>query len=304
SLLDCSLRGVTVLSSTSVSELAGVGLHGLVISSGEIRRVQQGAFGDVASTLLALGLPNNQLPSVPTEALTRLSYLDRLDLSNNKIHTLDPNSFKGIRNLTYLDISDNQLTDISADSFKPLVKLNTLRLRGNLLKEAHMLRDLDLSGNALEGPVGPTTVPALSCASLAQLTSLTHLDLSHNFLRSLSAEPLKSLSQLSCLLLHDNDISMIDDGALAMHKDLTRFTIEGTLLNAAYNLRSLSAEPLKSLSQLSCLLLHDNDISMIDDEALAMHKDLTRFTIEGTLLNAAYNLRSLSAEPLKSLSQL
>ncbi|KOB68233.1 Cys-loop ligand-gated ion channel subunit-like protein [Operophtera brumata] len=141
-------------------------------------------------------------------------------------------------------------------------------------------------------------------ASLAQLTSLTHLDLSHNFLRSLSAEPLKSLSQLSCLLLHDNDISMIDDGALAMHKDLTRFTIEGTLLNAAYNLRSLSAEPLKSLSQLSCLLLHDNDISMIDDGALAMHKDLTRFTIEGTLLNAAYNLRSLSAEPLKSLSQL
>lgn len=57
--------------------------------------------------------------------------------------------------------------------------------------------------------------------------SLTHLDLSQNFLRSLSADPLKSLNQLTSLLLHDNDISMIDDGALAMHKDLTRFTIEG-----------------------------------------------------------------------------
>lgn len=64
-------------------------------------------------------------------------------------------------------------------------------------------------------------------ASLAQLTNLVHLDLSHNFLRSLSAEPLKSLRRLTELLLHDNDISMIDDGALALHKDLGRFTIEG-----------------------------------------------------------------------------
>lgn len=40
------------------------------------------------------GLPNNQLPSVPTEGLAHLWRLDRLDLSNNKIHTLDANSFK------------------------------------------------------------------------------------------------------------------------------------------------------------------------------------------------------------------
>lgn len=55
SLLDCALRGVSSLSAASVSELAGVGLHGLVISSGDIRRVQQGAFSSIAATLLALG---------------------------------------------------------------------------------------------------------------------------------------------------------------------------------------------------------------------------------------------------------
>ena len=38
---------------------------------------------------------------------------------------------------------------------------------------------------------------------------------------------MKSLRRLTELLLHDNDISMIDDGALALHKDLGRFTIEG-----------------------------------------------------------------------------
>lgn len=55
SLLDCALRGVTVLSSAAVSELTGVELHGLVISSGDIRRVQQGAFNSVSPTLIALG---------------------------------------------------------------------------------------------------------------------------------------------------------------------------------------------------------------------------------------------------------
>lgn len=64
-------------------------------------------------------------------------------------------------------------------------------------------------------------------ASLAQLLNLAHLDLSHNFLRSLSAEPLKALNRLTDLLLHDNDISMIEDGALVQHKDLRRFAIEG-----------------------------------------------------------------------------
>lgn len=64
-------------------------------------------------------------------------------------------------------------------------------------------------------------------ASLASLTNLVHLDLSHNFLRSLSADPLKSLGELQELLLHDNDISMIDDGALSQHRNLARFTVEG-----------------------------------------------------------------------------
>lgn len=36
-----------------------------------------------------------------------------------------------------------------------------------------MLRDLDLSGNALEGPVGPTTVPTLRCLSTLQLSDNT-----------------------------------------------------------------------------------------------------------------------------------
>ncbi|XP_049881428.1 uncharacterized protein LOC126377626 [Pectinophora gossypiella] len=303
SLLDCALRGVSALSAASVSELAGVGLHGLVISSGDIRRVQSGAFNTVSATLFALGLPNNQLPSVPTEALTRLNKLDRLDLSNNKIHALDDNSFKGLGNLTYLDISDNQLTILSTQAFKPLAKLTVLRLRGNLLKvpalaslkEAHMLKDLDLSSNALEGPLGPTTVPPLP--------HLTTLQLSDNTFASIRRGALSGLTNLTHLNLHNNQIDVLEDYAFRhlinlTHLDLSHneiVAVSGASLaqlsslfhvDLSHNfLRSLSAEPLKSLGGLSELLLHDNDISIIDDGALAQHKDLTRFTVEDNPLN-------------------
>ncbi|XP_059056336.1 slit homolog 3 protein [Achroia grisella] len=303
SLLDCALRGVSALSSASITELAGVGLHGLVISSGDIRRVQQGAFNSVSNTLLALGLPNNQLPTVPTEALTRLWRLDRLDLSNNKIHILESNSFKGIGNLTYLDISDNQLTAISPEAFKPLVKLSVLRLRGNVLKvstlvtlkEAHLLKDLDLSSNALEGPLGPTTVPSLSY--------LTTLQISDNTFASIRRGALSGLTNLTHLILHNNQIDVLEDYAFRhltnlTHLDLSHNEIVAVSgaslaqltslshLDLSHNfLRSLSAEPLKSLGHLTELLLHDNDISMIDDGALAQHKDLGRFTIEDNPLN-------------------
>ncbi|XP_063394259.1 leucine-rich repeat-containing protein 15 [Cydia fagiglandana] len=303
SLLDCALRGVSALTAVSVTELAGVGLHGLVISSGDIRRVQSGAFNMVAGTLLALGLPNNQLPSVPTEAIAHLSILDRLDLSNNKIHVLDRTSFKGIQNLTYLDISDNQLTDIAPGAFKPLERLAVLKLRGNLLKvgalaslkEAHFLRDLDLSSNALEGPLGPNTVPPLPY--------LTNLQLSDNTFASIRRGALSGLTNLTHLSLHNNQIDVLEDYAFRhllnlTHLDLSHneiVAVSGSSLaqlvylvhlDLSHNfLRSLSAEPLRGLQRLSELMLHDNDISIIDDGALAQHPQLTRFTIEDNPLN-------------------
>lgn len=40
------------------------------------------------------GLPNNQLTTVPTEALAQLQGLDRLDLSYNKLKSLENDSFE------------------------------------------------------------------------------------------------------------------------------------------------------------------------------------------------------------------
>lgn len=57
SLLDCTLKNVTFLSDTRIFE--NVSLHGLVISSGEIKRVHRLAFVGMKTPLQALGMNNN-----------------------------------------------------------------------------------------------------------------------------------------------------------------------------------------------------------------------------------------------------
>ena len=81
-LLDCTLKNVTVLNEARIFE--NVSLHGLFISSGEIKRVHRLAFLGMNLPLQTLGLPNNALTNVPSNSLQQLTSLDRLDLSNNK----------------------------------------------------------------------------------------------------------------------------------------------------------------------------------------------------------------------------
>lgn len=92
SLLDCTLKNVTILSESRVFE--NISLHGLVISSGEIKRLHRTIFAGMNSPgLYELGLPNNALTTVPWASLQALSNLDRLDLSNNKIKMLLSSDF-------------------------------------------------------------------------------------------------------------------------------------------------------------------------------------------------------------------
>lgn len=91
SLLDCTVQNV---GSLPARLLEGVSLHGLVVSSGEIKYVSDAAFDGLASPLQALGLPNNLLERVPSSALATLNGLERLDLSHNRLHTIHNNSFK------------------------------------------------------------------------------------------------------------------------------------------------------------------------------------------------------------------
>lgn len=91
SLLDVTITGISLLPSRFLEDVA---LHGLVVSSGELKRIHENAFVGLITPLQALGLPNNLLDSVPTIALSHLIGLERLDLSQNKLKMLEAGSFK------------------------------------------------------------------------------------------------------------------------------------------------------------------------------------------------------------------
>lgn len=91
SLLDVTVTGISILPARVLENIA---LHGLVISTGELKYIHENAFIALAQPLQALGLPNNLLDAVPTSALLHLIGLDRLDLSHNKLKTLEADSFK------------------------------------------------------------------------------------------------------------------------------------------------------------------------------------------------------------------
>ncbi|XP_067002029.2 leucine-rich repeat-containing protein 15 [Anabrus simplex] len=310
SLLDCTVQGVGALTEPL---LEGVALHGLVVSSGEIRHVAQHAFSQLAGPLQALGLPNNQLEAVPTSALQSLPALDRLDLSHNRLHSLDASSFKGLSNLTFLELSENHLTQLAPDTFLELPELQTLRLRGNrlgigtvsALKGLRILRDLDLSDNLLVGPLGPSTVPPLR--------ALHTLQMSHNQFSSVRRGALKDFYALNSLTLHHNHIDVLEDHAFRELRNLMQLNLahnrivavsgaslahleQLTQLDLAHNfLRALTADLIAPLHSLKELRLDDNDISMVTSDALTPNVKLHRLTLADNPLNCDCSLSEFAS---------
>nr|CAD7201217.1 unnamed protein product [Timema douglasi] len=318
SLLDCTVQDVVSLVDPV---LEGVSLHGLVVSSGELRRVSERAFSRLVGPLQALGLPNNRLESVPTGALAILSSLDRLDLSHNVLRSLTERSFRGLTNLTFLDLSDNSLGRLDANTFSPLPVLLTLRLKGNKLAVAGVaalqglsaLQELDLGSNLLGGPLGPKTLPPL--------LSLRVLQLPHNQLSSIRSDALSGVATLMTLSLHHNQIDVLEDHAFRSLCSLTQLdlahnrivAVSGSSLahltqlvqlDLSHNfLRALAADLVLPLRSLRELRLDDNDISMVTADALPALSALHRLTLADNPLNCDCNM-SPFAEWLTNTSQV
>ncbi|XP_066257433.1 uncharacterized protein Lrt [Euwallacea similis] len=309
SLLDCTVQNVSVLSGPL---LEGISLHGLVISSGEVRDVDSIAFEGLTSPLQALGLPNNQLTSVPTLALKSLPELDRLDLSGNRMKILEGASFKGLRNLSFIDISNNIITKISPNTFDNLPQLRILRLRANRISipvitkvnPISTVEDLDMSENLLVGPLGPKTFP--------KMESLKDLQLSHNSLSSVKMGALQGLTNLTTLRLQHNLIDVIEDHAFIHLSTLVILdmahnrivAVSGASLahlnylqelDLRHNfLRALTADLVQPLKSLRVLKLDENDISIVAGDAMKPNTILKHLTLLENPLNCDCSLIEFS----------
>lgn len=207
SLLDLSIQNFSRLSPLLFERVT---LHGLVISSGEIQDVSHQAFTGLAATLTALGLPNNRLVGVPSEALRSLIHLERLDLSNNRIQSLSGQPFDGLDRLRFLDLSGNALETIAPEVFAAPSGLRSLQLRSNLLEASQLvppalgglkkLQELDLGYNRLRG--------RLTSTFLQGLENLITLELTGNNLTLLKRGMLSGLKRLRTLRLARNQVQI------------------------------------------------------------------------------------------------
>ncbi|KAH8280249.1 hypothetical protein KR018_000915, partial [Drosophila ironensis] len=309
SLLDCSLRNVTFLSDAKIFD--GISLHGLVISSGEIKRVHKSAFLGIRGPLQALGLPGNALMSVPWNALSTLASLERLDLANNKIKALGTADFVGLGSLVYLELSNNQISSISQRTFVNLRKLEVLKLGGNRLgdypqslrslSQCLSLRQLDLTANNLNAPLSEQTLPGMR--------NLENLNLNRNLIKSIQNKALANFSRLVSLSLRHNQIDVLQDhaffglGALdsldlsyngivaissASLQHLTRLTV----LDLTHNfLRALTSDLIAPLPSLRELRLAGNDISIVARNALDGARELQSLQMQDNPLSCDCSIR-------------
>ncbi|XP_055606507.1 uncharacterized protein LOC129754445 [Uranotaenia lowii] len=302
SLLDCTLKNVTVINDVNIFD--NVSLQGLVISSGEIKRVNRLAFAGIKGSLQVLGLPNNALTAVPTQALVSIPLLDRLDLSNNRLKIIQNVDFVPVPMLSYLELSENQISIISTKSFIPLKNLVHLKLNANRLGEAPQslkaleaclnLRELDLRENTIRGPLKNTTLPMIK--------SLEILNLDKNSITSIQNGALEGLAYLQMLSLRHNQIDVLQDhafsglaslqvldlghnGIVAISGSSLKHLPRLVVLDLTHNfLRALTTDVVSPLPSLKELRLDGNDISIIAQNALYNASELHSLSLENNPL--------------------
>ena len=144
-------------------------------------------------------------PELP-ESIGNLSALIEINCLNSGFSTL-PSGFGNINQLKYLKLSGNEFTSIPESIFE-IDSLLTLNLNENNISSIpddinalNKLKKLELSGNQF------TLFPD----NLGELENLMKLDLGYNNIESLPSDILSTLTNLSCLNLEHNQISILPE---------------------------------------------------------------------------------------------
>lgn len=110
-----------------------------------------------------------------------------LKMSYNKLTEVSRHVLQGLWSLARLHLDHNQLEFLHPDAFQGLTSLRLLQLEGNRLQQLH-----------------PATFATFTLMGHFQVSTLRHLYLSDNELRSLDSELVATMPQLENLYLHGN----------------------------------------------------------------------------------------------------
>ena len=253
--------------------------------------------------LESLDLSGNYIRHVAPGVLCSLPKLAQLNLAQNEIASLsdlglNQKSCPNLAHLKSLDLSHNGISGITVRQMSQWPGLEELNLANNYVRsiekasflEAHNLKKIDLSNNQLSSLHRITfELKNLKSLILANNTinnipdtifheSLTYLDLSGNFLTSISPRLLLNLSELKSLDLRNNELESIHGQALATLTKLTYLRMDGNRLS------KLPRNLLREAKQIQTLILSDNALTRIVGQQFSKLDTLTHLLLDRNLL--------------------
>ncbi|NWU76256.1 MXRA5 protein, partial [Onychorhynchus coronatus] len=209
-----------------------------------IQSIYENSFAGLTKLELLM-IHGNDIQNIPNGALKDLVSLQVFKISYNKLKAITGQTLQGLSSLMRLHMDHNRIEFIHPNAFNGLTSLRLVHLEGNLLQQLH-----------------PNTFSTFMVLDYFKLSTVRHLYLSENALRTLPAGMFQGMPLLENLYLHGNpwacDCSLkwllewneVSGGVLKCKKD--KAYEGGQLCPKCSSPKQLQKEDIQNLKDISC----------------------------------------------------
>ncbi|NWW66474.1 MXRA5 protein, partial [Ifrita kowaldi] len=209
-----------------------------------IQSIHENSFAGLTKLELLM-IHGNDIQNIPNGALKDLVSLQVFKISYNKLKAITGQTLQGLSSLMRLHMDHNRIEFIHPNAFNGLTSLRLVHLEGNLLQQLH-----------------PDTFSTFMVLDYFKLSTVRHLYLSENVLRTLPAGMFQGMPLLENLYLHGNpwacDCSLkwllewneVSGGVLKCKKD--KAYEGGQLCAKCSSPKQLQKEDIQNLKDISC----------------------------------------------------
>ncbi|KAH0624673.1 hypothetical protein JD844_032359 [Phrynosoma platyrhinos] len=177
----CTFRSLTAVP-TSISKH----VERINLGFNSIQTISENSFAGLAKLELLM-IHGNDIQNIPNGALKDLTSLQVFKISYNKLQVITGQTLQGLSSLMRLHMDHNRIEFIHPNAFNGLTSLRLLHLEGNLLQQLH-----------------PNTFSTFLVLDYFRLSTIKHLYLSENALRTLPMGIFQKMPLLENVYLHGN----------------------------------------------------------------------------------------------------